>query len=85
MVIDHTSFAVSDTEGDHTLIAGDNFIQSDVILGKEKIKVRHYISSRIIMILELNLLFNHGINSINKILVHKRGTPFPFWVENIYY
>lgn len=38
MVIDHTSFAVSDTEGDHTLIAGDNFIQSDVILGKEKIK-----------------------------------------------
>ncbi|XP_009803601.1 dolichyl-diphosphooligosaccharide--protein glycosyltransferase 48 kDa subunit isoform X1 [Nicotiana tabacum] len=38
MVVDHTSYAVSDTEGDHTLIAGDNFIQSDVILGGEKIK-----------------------------------------------
>ncbi|KAK9287323.1 hypothetical protein L1049_015738 [Liquidambar formosana] len=38
MVIDHTSYAVSDTEGDHTLIASDDFIQSDVILGREKIK-----------------------------------------------
>lgn len=38
MVIDHTSFAVSDTEGDHTLIVSDNFIKSDVILGKEKIE-----------------------------------------------
>lgn len=41
MVIDHTSYAVSDTEGDHTLIAGDDFIQSEVILGSEKIKVPH--------------------------------------------
>lgn len=56
MVIDHTSFAVSDTEGDHTLIAGDSFIQSDVILGREKIKVRHYISSIIIMIVEFTHL-----------------------------
>lgn len=38
MVIDHTSFAVSDTEGAHTLIASDDFIKSDVILGKEKIE-----------------------------------------------
>lgn len=38
MVIDHTSFAVSDTEGDHTLIVSDDFIKSDVILGKEKIE-----------------------------------------------
>ncbi|KAF4393239.1 hypothetical protein G4B88_001973 [Cannabis sativa] len=38
MVIDHTNYAVSDTEGDHTLIASDNFIQSDVILGKTKIE-----------------------------------------------
>ncbi|XP_075110798.1 dolichyl-diphosphooligosaccharide--protein glycosyltransferase 48 kDa subunit isoform X1 [Nicotiana tabacum] len=38
VVIDHTSYAVSDTEGDHTLIAGDDFIQSEVILGSEKIK-----------------------------------------------
>ncbi|KAF8406391.1 hypothetical protein HHK36_008478 [Tetracentron sinense] len=38
MVIDHTNYAVSDTEGDHTLIASDNFIQSDVILGSKKIE-----------------------------------------------
>ncbi|WRX14828.1 Dolichyl-diphosphooligosaccharide--protein glycosyltransferase 48kDa subunit - like 2 [Theobroma cacao] len=37
MVIDHTSYAVSATEGDHTLIAGDDFIKSDVILGSKKI------------------------------------------------
>ena len=39
MVIDHTSYAVSDTEGGHTLIASDDFIQSDVILGRKKIEV----------------------------------------------
>jgi len=39
MVVDHTSYAVSEIEGDHTLIASDNFIKSDVILGKEKIEV----------------------------------------------
>nr|CAN69595.1 hypothetical protein VITISV_005658 [Vitis vinifera] len=38
MVIDHTSYAVSDTEGDHTLIASDDFIQSDVILGSTTIE-----------------------------------------------
>ncbi|KAF5178825.1 Dolichyl-diphosphooligosaccharide--protein glycosyltransferase subunit [Thalictrum thalictroides] len=38
MVIDHTSYAVSDVEGDHTLIASDEFIQSDVILGSKKIE-----------------------------------------------
>ncbi|GFY89675.1 dolichyl-diphosphooligosaccharide-protein glycosyltransferase 48kDa subunit family protein [Actinidia rufa] len=38
MVIDHTSYAVSDTEGGHTLIASDDFIQSDVILGRKKIE-----------------------------------------------
>lgn len=38
MVIDHTSYAVSETEGDHTLIASDDFIQSDVILGEKKIE-----------------------------------------------
>ncbi|XVE66681.1 hypothetical protein DITRI_Ditri08aG0097900 [Diplodiscus trichospermus] len=37
MVIDHTSYAVSETEGDHTLIASDDFIKSDVILGSTKI------------------------------------------------
>ncbi|KAK9691126.1 hypothetical protein RND81_09G177500 [Saponaria officinalis] len=38
MVIDHTSYALSSTEGDHTLIAGDNFVESDVILGSKKIE-----------------------------------------------
>ncbi|KAJ9152877.1 hypothetical protein P3X46_026387 [Hevea brasiliensis] len=37
MVIDHTSYAVSEIEGDHTLIASDDFIKSDVILGSKKI------------------------------------------------
>lgn len=39
MVIDHTSYAVSDTEGDHTLIASDDFVQSKVLLGSTKIEV----------------------------------------------
>lgn len=39
MVIDHGSYAVSETEGDHTLIAADDFIQSDVLLGSTKIEV----------------------------------------------
>ncbi|GAB2295888.1 Dolichyl-diphosphooligosaccharide--protein glycosyltransferase 48 kDa subunit [Dionaea muscipula] len=38
LVIDHTSFAVSSTEGDHTLIASDDFVQSDVILGSKAIE-----------------------------------------------
>ena len=40
MVIDHINYAVTDVEGDHTLIAGDDLIQSDVILGSKKIEVR---------------------------------------------
>lgn len=39
MVIDHTNYAVLETQGDHTLIASDDFIQSDVILGKKKFEV----------------------------------------------
>ncbi|CAK9150720.1 unnamed protein product [Ilex paraguariensis] len=38
MVIDHSSYAISESEGDHTLIASDDFIQSDVILGGTKIE-----------------------------------------------
>lgn len=38
MVIDHISYAVSDTDGDHTLIASDEFIQSEVLLGSKKIE-----------------------------------------------
>ena len=40
MVIDHINYAVTDVEGDHTLIAGDDLIQSDVILASKKIEVR---------------------------------------------
>ncbi|PSS30803.1 Dolichyl-diphosphooligosaccharide--protein like [Actinidia chinensis var. chinensis] len=38
MVIDHIGYALSDIEGDHTLVASDSFIQSDVILGSSKIE-----------------------------------------------
>ncbi|GJW71682.1 dolichyl-diphosphooligosaccharide--protein glycosyltransferase 48 kDa subunit [Tanacetum coccineum] len=38
VVIDHGSYAVSGTEGDHTLIAADDFIQADVLLGSTKIE-----------------------------------------------
>ncbi|RLM85929.1 dolichyl-diphosphooligosaccharide--protein glycosyltransferase 48 kDa subunit [Panicum miliaceum] len=38
MVIDHINYAVTDVDGDHTLIAGDDLIQSDVILGSKKIE-----------------------------------------------
>ncbi|GKV26564.1 hypothetical protein SLEP1_g35845 [Rubroshorea leprosula] len=38
VVIDHISYAVSDIEGDHTLIASADFIKSDVILGSKKIE-----------------------------------------------
>ncbi|KAG6605106.1 Dolichyl-diphosphooligosaccharide--protein glycosyltransferase 48 kDa subunit, partial [Cucurbita argyrosperma subsp. sororia] len=38
VVIDHTSYAVSETEGDHTLIASDDLIKSDVIVGSKKIE-----------------------------------------------
>ncbi|XP_074590286.1 dolichyl-diphosphooligosaccharide--protein glycosyltransferase 48 kDa subunit [Curcuma longa] len=38
LVIDHTSYAVSETEGDHTLIASDIFIESTAILGDKKIE-----------------------------------------------
>nr|XP_010923440.1 dolichyl-diphosphooligosaccharide--protein glycosyltransferase 48 kDa subunit [Elaeis guineensis] len=38
VVIDHTSYAVSEMEGDHTLITSDDLIQSDVILGDRKIE-----------------------------------------------
>ncbi|KAK3007093.1 hypothetical protein RJ639_017607 [Escallonia herrerae] len=32
------AYAVSETDGDHTLIASDNFIESDLILGSTKIE-----------------------------------------------
>ncbi|KAK6152896.1 hypothetical protein DH2020_012535 [Rehmannia glutinosa] len=38
VVIDHTGYAISETEGDHTLIGADDFIQSDIILGSKKIE-----------------------------------------------
>ncbi|XP_022741269.1 dolichyl-diphosphooligosaccharide--protein glycosyltransferase 48 kDa subunit-like [Durio zibethinus] len=45
MVIDHKNYAISGTEGDHTLIACDDFIHSDVILGKPKIEVLKVLSA----------------------------------------
>lgn len=38
MVIDHINYAVSSMEGDHTLIASDDFIKSNAILGSQKIE-----------------------------------------------
>ncbi|KAI4375703.1 hypothetical protein MLD38_013540 [Melastoma candidum] len=38
MVVDHLSHAVSEYEGDHTLIVANNFIQADIILGNKKIE-----------------------------------------------
>ncbi|PIA55632.1 hypothetical protein AQUCO_00700148v1 [Aquilegia coerulea] len=38
MVIDHTSYAVSGSEGDHILISSDDFINSNVILGNKMIE-----------------------------------------------
>ncbi|XP_042495714.1 dolichyl-diphosphooligosaccharide--protein glycosyltransferase 48 kDa subunit-like [Macadamia integrifolia] len=58
MVIDHTSYAVSKTEGDHTLIASDDFIQSEVILGRK--------------ILEVPVLFQgvgHTLNPANNLVL----------------
>uniref|UniRef100_A0A0D9WWR9 Dolichyl-diphosphooligosaccharide--protein glycosyltransferase 48 kDa subunit n=1 Tax=Leersia perrieri TaxID=77586 RepID=A0A0D9WWR9_9ORYZ len=45
MVIDHINYAATDAEGDHTLIAGDDLIQSDVILGSKKIEVLKVLSA----------------------------------------
>ncbi|KAG8368275.1 hypothetical protein BUALT_Bualt15G0028300 [Buddleja alternifolia] len=58
LVIDHTSYAVSETAGDHTLIAGDDFIQSDAILGSKRI--------------EAPVLFKgvgHSVNPANNLVV----------------
>ncbi|XP_022775779.1 dolichyl-diphosphooligosaccharide--protein glycosyltransferase 48 kDa subunit-like [Durio zibethinus] len=38
MVIDHKSYVTFGTKDDHTLIASDDFIQSDVVFGKTKIE-----------------------------------------------
>nr|KJB79495.1 hypothetical protein B456_013G052700 [Gossypium raimondii] len=58
MVIDHTGYAVSETEGDHTLIASDDFIKSDVIIGSKKI--------------EAPVLFQgigHSLNPVNSLVL----------------
>lgn len=57
MVIDHTSYAVSETEGDHTLIASDDFIKSDVILGDKKIEVKMFLSLLLIGIGALHNMY----------------------------
>ncbi|XP_074275257.1 dolichyl-diphosphooligosaccharide--protein glycosyltransferase 48 kDa subunit [Silene latifolia] len=58
VIVDHTSYSVSEIDGDHTLIASDNLIKSDVILGREKI--------------EAPVLFRgiaHSINPANSLVV----------------
>ncbi|KAL8231703.1 hypothetical protein R6Q57_001481 [Mikania cordata] len=58
VVIDHGSYAVSGTEGDHTLIAADDLIQSDVLLGSAKI--------------EAPILFKgigHSLNPLNNLVL----------------
>lgn len=45
VVIDHVGYAVSETDGEHTLIAADDLIQSDVILGDKRIEVS-FLSTR---------------------------------------
>ncbi|CAK7339518.1 unnamed protein product [Dovyalis caffra] len=58
MVIDHKSYAVVETEGDHTLIAADDFIESDVMFGERKI--------------EAPVLFKgiaHSLNSANSLVL----------------
>jgi oligosaccharyltransferase complex subunit beta len=42
VVVDHSGYAVSATEGDHTLIASDDFIKSDVILGSKKLRLQYF-------------------------------------------
>ncbi|KAF8405173.1 hypothetical protein HHK36_010073 [Tetracentron sinense] len=69
MVIDHTSNAVSDIEGDHTLIASDNFIQSDVILGSKKIEAS---SNFIDLSFLAPILFQgigHSLNAANSLVL----------------
>ena len=64
MVIDHSGYAVSASEGDHTLIASDDFIKSDVILGSKKIEASAILTHSLatlctVMFKALTLLFLH--------------------------
>ncbi|KAM1345927.1 hypothetical protein FF1_035251 [Malus domestica] len=61
MVIGHTSYAVSDTKGDHTVIASDDFIESDVILGSDKIEA-----------LVLFQRIGHAVNSKNSLVLKRQ-------------
>ncbi|OVA18652.1 Dolichyl-diphosphooligosaccharide--protein glycosyltransferase subunit WBP1 [Macleaya cordata] len=56
-VIDHTSYAVSETEGDHTVIAADDFIQSNAILGNKKIEASS------------SLWIGHTLNAANNLVL----------------
>ncbi|KAL2927491.1 Dolichyl-diphosphooligosaccharide--protein glycosyltransferase 48 kDa subunit [Bienertia sinuspersici] len=68
MVIDHTSYAVSNYESDHSLIASDNLIASDVILGSKKIEA----SNSNINMLQAPVLFQgigHSLNPSNSLVL----------------
>nr|XP_009795310.1 PREDICTED: dolichyl-diphosphooligosaccharide--protein glycosyltransferase 48 kDa subunit-like [Nicotiana sylvestris]XP_016489436.1 PREDICTED: dolichyl-diphosphooligosaccharide--protein glycosyltransferase 48 kDa subunit-like [Nicotiana tabacum] len=71
VVIDHTSYAVSDTEGDHTLIAGDDFIQSEVILGSEKIKVHTVINHDNLIIIVVIFEFHSFVLMFLALIKHR--------------
>lgn len=54
MVIDHISYAVSNTDGDHTLIASDDFIKSEVILGSNKIEASDWFENILVELLVIS-------------------------------
>ena len=45
MVIDHTSYVVSKTDNDHTLIVSDAVIDSKVIMGEKNMEVSTIVHS----------------------------------------
>ena len=45
LVIDHTSYVVSKTDNDHTLIVSDDVIDSKVIMGEKNIEVSTIVHS----------------------------------------
>ncbi|CAN1224902.1 Dolichyl-diphosphooligosaccharide--protein glycosyltransferase 48 kDa subunit, partial [Linum perenne] len=74
MVIDHQSYAVSEIDGEHTLIAADEFIKSDVILGKTKIEapvlfkgIGHSLSAANTLT-RVNIVLVHVIDKALKVL-----------------
>ncbi|KAL9662801.1 hypothetical protein QQ045_027635 [Rhodiola kirilowii] len=68
LVIDHTSYAVSDSGGDHTLIAADDLIESEVIVGKEKIKASNNVGQAPVLFQGIGHLLNPANSLALKVL-----------------